>query len=402
MILQADWLWDPGAPPIRNGWIRVEGSLIAAIGSGGNPAELPAGEPVRRLDGCVLLPGLINAHCHLELTTLSGRLDRGKPFPTWVEQLRGYTAGLTNPDYRRAAREGVRLLLAGGCTAVLDVGNTGDALPVLAAGPLRAIGCIEILGLDPALAGRRAAAGISKSTSVPATERFRSGVAPHAAYSCSPELIAAARRHQTDQSLPFTIHAAESREESELFASSTGPLAEYCRRIHAEAPRHRDTTPVQWLEREGLLPDGALIIHGNLLDDTDLDILARRGAAVVHCPSSHAFFGHPRFPLERLRARGIPVCLGTDSAASGDSLSMLEQVRLFRATYPEVSADDALAMATVNAAKALGWGGRLGSLRAGYAADVIAVRTGTTEDPLEAVFREGARVTETVIDGEMI
>jgi cytosine/adenosine deaminase-related metal-dependent hydrolase len=325
---------------------------------------------VTRHDGCVIFPGLVNSHCHLELTTLHDRLDRGKSFPVWVEQLRGYTAGLDDYNYRHAAQEGVRQLLAGGCTTVLDVGNTGDALPVLAASPLRAFACVETLGIDPALAEYRFTAAADKAAKTPASDRFHPGIAPHAAYSTSPELLRRVIDHQRTHGLPVTIHAAESREEAELFASGTGPLAEYCRRIFPGAPRHRDTTPIRWLESQGCLPDDAIIVHGNMLDDADMDILARRGATVVHCPSSHAFFGHPRFPYEALRARGINVGLGTDSLASGDSLSMLEKMRLFGENYPEVPMEDIVAMATINGARAMGLQD-VGLLRAGYGADFL-------------------------------
>ena len=350
----------------------MEGDRITATGSAPDfPADVP-GDAVRRYEGCALLPGLVNLHCHLELTTLHDRLDRGKPFPVWVEQLRGYTAGLDDADYRRAARVGVERLIAGGCTTVLDVGNTGDALPVLAEGPLRAFACVETLGLDPKLAETRAGHAAALAARTPPSERFRPGVAPHAAYSTSPALLRRVLESQRARGLPVTIHAAESREEAELFARGTGPLADYCRRIYAGAPRRRDTTPVRWLESEGLLPDGVVLVHGNLLDEADMDLLARRNATVVHCPSSHAFFGHPRFPYEALRARGINVGLGTDSLASGDSLSMLEQMRLFSERYPDVPLADVTALATVNGARALGLKDT-GLLKAGYRAEFVTV-----------------------------
>lgn len=396
MIHSASWLFPGDGPPVRDGWIDVRGDRIVAMGAG-----VPsAGEDVRRFDGCALMPGLVNAHCHLELTTLHDRLDRGKSFPTWVEQLRSCTAGLGPEDYRHAAREGVRRLLAGGCTAVLDVGNTGAALSVLDAGPLRALALVETLGLDPALAESRAAAAEAKAAQVrpaqSADGRFRAGVTPHAAYSCSPALLRRVLDAQRLCGQPVTLHAAESREEAGLFAEGTGPLAEYCRRIFADAPRHAGTTPIRWLESLRLLPDGAIVAHGNMLDAGDMDILARRGARVVHCPSSHAFFGHPPFPYEELRSRGIPVCLGTDSLASGDTLSMLEQARLFRVGHPELPAWEILAMASAEGARALGLKD-VGRLRPGLAADFIVVRAKNPETPFES--EDAPRVEHVVIGG---
>ncbi len=397
MICSAPWLFPGDGPPVREGWIEVEADRIVATGSGVPPADAGSGA-VRRFDGCALMPGLVNAHCHLELTTLHDRLEAGKPFPFWVEQLRGYTAGLDDADYRRAARVGIQRLLAGGCTAVLDVGNTGASLPVLAEAPLRSLALVETLGLDPHLAAARHEAAVARAdAAAPAggTDRFRSGVTPHAAYSCSPRLLRRLIDEQAGRGLPVTLHASESREEAELFAAGTGSLAEYCRRIFADAPRHRGTTPVQWLESLGLLPDGAILAHGNTLDAADMTILARRGVTVVHCPSSHAFFGHPPFPLERLRAHGIAVALGSDSLASGDSLSMLEQARRFLAAQPAVSVWEALATASAVGARALRLD-RTGLLKPGYLADFVAVRA--TGDP-DSLLENDPRVDRVFIGG---
>jgi cytosine/adenosine deaminase-related metal-dependent hydrolase len=403
-VYQAAWLLafdETTASPVwlKDGWLRVENGRITALGSG---TSLPADLPIQTLPGTALLPGLVNAHCHLELTTLHDRLDRGKPFPVWVDQLRGFTAGLENEDYRHAARVGVQRLLEGGCTTVLDVGNTGEALGVLADSALRSFACVETLGLDPAHAETRFASARALATRRAPTDRFHPGVAPHAAYSCSKELLRFVMEYQNSNRLPWTIHAAESREEADLFESASGPMQDFCVRIFRGAPTHHGTTPVGWLESEGLLPDGALIIHGNHLDAADMDILVRRKATVVHCPSSHAFFGHKPFPWQALRARGIPVCLGTDSLASADSLSMLDQMRLFSERFPEVAPEEIIRMTASGAARALGLGGITGSLTIGYAADFIAVTM--PEGPLRpaSLFRADAKVEKTVIGGRPV
>jgi cytosine/adenosine deaminase-related metal-dependent hydrolase len=396
MLYQADWLFPAEGPPVENGWLRVEGERIVEGGAGG---ALPASAgPIRRLEGCALLPGLVNAHCHLELTTLENALEPGKSFPEWVGDLQGVTKEYKLPDYRASARAGIARLLRGGCTTVLDVGNSGEALKALAEGPLRAFACVEVLGLDPAHAESRFGNALSLAPAAEATGLFKPGVAPHAAYSCSPDLLRSVTGHQVSRKLPVTIHAAESREEAELFASASGPLQEFCRRVYPAAPEHRGTTPIRWLESGGLIPRRALIIHGNHLDDADMEILARREATVVHCPSSHAFFGHKPFPYEALRARGIPVCLGTDSLASGDSLSMLDQMRLFSRNFPEVAAEEILRMATTVAARALGLEDA-GILEAGRQADFIAVKVEGAAGPRRAPWLDPSAHVEAIVIG---
>ena len=393
MLYQADWLFTLDGPPLKQGWLRVENGRIAALGPG---ETLPTTEPVQRFEGCTLLPGLINAHCHLELTGLEDELQPGKSFPDWVKDLQGAAADLKPSDYRTAAEDGIRRLLQGGCTTVLDVGNTGEALKALAASPLRAFAYVEVLGLDPAVATSRFENAESLARTLPSTDTFHPGLAPHAAYSCSVDLLHSVMEYQKSHRLPVTIHAAESREEAELFASASGPMQDFCKRIYPATPEHRGTTPVQWLESEGLLVDGALIIHGNTLDDADIEILARRKATVVHCPSSHTFFGHPRFPYEKLRAHGIPVCLGTDSLASGDSLSMLDQMRLFSENYPEVAAEEILRMTTATAVQALGLGEVTGKLKIGYQADFITLKKG------EGIENWAGKIEQVVIGGSPV
>ncbi len=396
MIYQADWLLSLNGPPLPGGWLEIEADIITAVGPGSN---LHPGKEVRKLVDCILLPGLINAHCHLELTSLKDRLPSGKSFPVWVEELRGFTAAFNSENYQRAAKKGVLLLLKGGATTVVDVGNTGDALVVLSKSPMRSFALVETLGLDPSLAESRFAFAKKMAEGIANDSRYRSGVTPHAAYSCSPELLSKTAQYQIGRHLPLSIHASESREEAELFASASGPLQDYCRRIFSRSPEHRNTTPIQWLESLNLLPDGALIVHGNHLDEKDMAILSDRKASVVHCPSSHAFFGHRPLPYSQLREHGIPVCLGTDSLASGDSLSMLDQIRLFRKNFPVVSAEESLRMATSVAAQALGLGDELGILKPGYKADFIALRHPANKNPYEAVLNPDMEVALSVIGG---
>ena len=398
MIYQADWLLPMDDAPLLRGWMKVEGGRVVAMGS---EAALPPDVEVQQFPGCVLLPGFINAHCHLELTALKNRIPAGKSFPVWVEELRGLTTGLSSEDYRQSVKEGISLLLRGGATTVIDVGNTGDALSVLSESPMRSFALVETLGLDPSLAESRSEHAASLANQLANTARFRTGVALHAAYSCSRDLLVKVNAFQKERKLPVSIHAAESAEEAELFSSASGSLQKYCRSIFPEAPEHWATSPLRWLEENLLLQEGALVIHGNHLYERDLEILLRRKSTVVHCPSSHAFFGHKAFPYAELRQRGIPVCLGTDSLASGDSLSMLDQIRMFRKNFSEVTAQKALRMATTVAARALKMPRELGVLGPRYRADFIAVRTKTSpkEDPCEAVLRPDAQVVFAAIDG---
>ncbi len=394
MYYQADWLLTLDAPPLPGGWLRVAGDRLAAIGT---PAELPSGAEVTRFSGCALLPGLINLHAHLELTSLQGRLPAGIAFSAWVRALRAATAGYTHDDYLDAARHGIAQLLRGGCTSVVDVGNTGAALQALTESPLRAWPLVEVLGLNPAAAMEKMQAAQALIDGLRPAPLQSPGVAAHSAYACSRELLLAVADDQRRRGQPFSLHAAESGEERDLFASGAGGLREFCRSIYPQAPAHHHTSALQYLDDIGMKPNRPLIIHANYATEDDTQWLARVEATVVHCPGSHAFFVHAPFPWEHLRRHGIPVCLGTDSLASGDSLSMLDQLRAFHRKFP-VTAEEAIRMATVYAARALGRSRDLGILVPGYQADFIAVTARAS--PYEAVLQEEAEVVLSVIGGK--
>lgn len=167
-------------------------------------------------------------------------------------------------------------------------------------------------------------------------------------------------------------------------------------------------SPVQHLARHGLLGPDHIAVHANYLWEGDVERLASSGTHVVHCPRSHAYFGHQRFPIEPLRSAGVNLTLGTDSLASTRvssgrrvTLSLLAEVREFLAKNSEVSPREALDWVTTHGALALGLGGRLGELSAGASADLIAIpHSGAPGDAVEAVVNHGGCVAASLIDGE--
>ncbi len=398
MLYQAKWVLPLDRPPLPGGWLKTEGDQIVAIGS---EADLPKNAEVLNLPDCSLVAGFINAHCHLELTDFKNQLKRGLPFPTWVESLQALAKTMDLNRYLSSAQKGIEHLLAGGTTTVVDVGNTGAALSALGNSPLRSIGLIEVLGLDPASAAKNFEYARALALAVnPTSTKMQTGLSVHSAYACSSNLMAKTWDFQEHRG-PKTFHAAESREESEFFERDSGLLREFCLRFYKDHPPHHQSTPFRFLNGEGLLPDRPLVVHANLVTAHDFQMLQRIDATIVHCPDSHAFFGHPPFPFSQFKARIIPVCLGTDSLASGDSLSMLDQMRLFQKRFPQNTAQEILRMVTRTAAQALGLGKQTGGLTIGLKADFIAIRTENfNNNPYEDILTPQASVQLSVIDGQ--
>ncbi len=367
------------AEPIEGGAVLVESDgRIAAVGADG---DVPRPRDAVRiaLPDAALLPGLVNAHAHLELTAMRG-LVRDLPFFQWIRLVRAIKDGLDAAAFRASARWGVLESFAAGITTTGDTGSTLQAAAALDELGGRGVAYHEVFGPDPAACGesvaqlRRDLAALAARRS----DRVEIGVSPHAPYTVSDALLGAvtalARGAGGPRSLKAAMHTAESREETELVAHGTGPFAEYLAgRGIAAAPRARST--VAWLEAAGFLAARPLLIHCVTLDAGDVAAVARARATVAHCPWSNAALGHGRADLAALRRAGIAVGLGTDSVAAGGRLDLFAEARLAAMATP-LSPREMLRLVTADGAAALGVAG-VGVLEEGAWGDLAAVALGS-------------------------
>lgn len=328
-------------------------------------------ESVRRVRGAgrgvILLPGLVNAHAHLELTFLGGRLAPA-PFPEWARRLMEERAKRSPRDVEESLREGIRLSVRAGTAAVGDFAwlSRNDALRQSG---LRAVSWREALGIAPERAeeaARRALGFLGRRTAT-----WTAGLAPHAPYSCSGELYRRLFLEASRARVPFATHLSELREEVEYLRTGRGAFEEMLRSLGRDAgswrpPRLR---PVAYLSRLGVLR-GSTAAHANYLTAPDVAALRVARAAVVWCPRTHAFFGHRLHPARSLLRAGVPVALGTDSLGSSPSLDVREEIRA--ATAKGFTLEEGLTMATANGARALGLR-RAGRIAPGYAADFTTI-----------------------------
>lgn len=372
----ARWVVPVSSPPIRDATVAVDGSRIAYVG----PREgAPPGEE-RELGEALLLPGLVNAHTHLELTAFRGMLD-GLPFREWILLLqRAKTETMTRERYLESALAGIAEGLRAGITTYADTCDSGVALEAMRTMGVRGIMYQEVFcpSPDPARVGEAAASLAAKLAVLEPleTELQRVGISPHAPYTCSDPLLALAAR----SGRPIAIHIAESEDETLLVRDGAGAFAGPLReRGIPAAPRAR--TPIDLLERLGVLDakPAPLLIHCVRVDDSDIRAISRSGASVAHCPISNARLGHGVAPLLEMLEAGIPVGLGSDSMASNDRMHLLEEARAaLLAQRIRTRAVDALPparaleLATLGGARALGLDARIGSLEPGKEADLAA------------------------------
>lgn len=362
--------------PVANGAVAVDGNRITYVG----PTDSgPPGE-VTNLGDAVLMPGLVNAHCHLELTAMRGFLE-DLDFRNWIVRLTTAKRSVFSRDMLLdAARYGVAEGLRHGITAYGDTCDSGVAFDAMHECGVRGIMYQEVFGPDPAQCAVSFAELRQKIARMRPLETplVRVGVSPHAPYTVSDSLFAAVASYARDESLPIAIHIAESRLEHELVAAGAGAFADGLRaRGIPVVPRAR--TPIQLLSGLDVLTARPLLIHCVRVDDADIaDIVAAR-CAVAHCPASNAKLGHGIAPLAMLLDAGISIGLGSDSMASNNRMDLLEEARLAtllqRAEHGDchkLTAESVLTLATLGGARALGIANEVGSLEVGKAADLAA------------------------------
>jgi cytosine/adenosine deaminase-related metal-dependent hydrolase len=408
MLLRARILLPISGPPLEDGAVFVSGKRIAAVGRWRDLARHCGGKTVD-LDDVVLLPGLVNAHCHLDYTDMAGLLPPQKSFTDWIKLITSTKAEWTHADFRKSWLHGAAMLLQTGTTTVGDIEAAPDLLPdVWHATPLRVLSFLEMTGIrarrTPEAVLREAA---EKVRSLP-SGRCQAGLSPHAPYSTLPELLRRTTVLARRRRWRVTTHVAESQEEHDMIRHRRGEMFHWLRRNERDLSDCGLGSPVQHLHRAGLLRSNLLAVHANHLAPGDAELLARHDVNVAHCPRSHHYFGHRRSPLRRLLRAGVNVCLGTDSLATVRKtprqriqLSLFDEMQELARREPWLGAKRILEMATVNGARALGFVGRVGEISKGAFADLIAIPcAGPRADAWEAAVHHHGPVVASMIDGQ--
>jgi cytosine/adenosine deaminase-related metal-dependent hydrolase len=373
-VHRAAWVLPIAGPPIRNGWVSVANGRIAAVGvRGQTPGDIAqSAETDRGLTPVAILPGLVNAHVHLELSWMRGLVPPGDAMPAWAARLIGVrrAAGSDAPGpIAEAIADAERL----GTALVGDVTNSLAACEPLRQSTLHAAVFFELLGFNAPEAATVVRDALARLDPIAADGRLRAALAPHAPYSVSPELLRAIADAAPGR--PFSIHLGESRDEVRFLGDGSGAWRDLLERIGAWSPAWQPPAcgPVEYLERLGLVNDRLIAVHATQLDDRQLQTLAAAGATVVTCPRSNRWTGAGTPPVSRFYASGVRVAIGTDSLASVEDLSVFAEMAAVRRLAPDVPARRILRSATLDGAAALGFGADLGSIEPGKQARLLAV-----------------------------
>ncbi|MBX9687461.1 MAG: amidohydrolase family protein [Candidatus Obscuribacterales bacterium] len=424
----ARWLLPVAEAPVEYGCLHIAGDKILGVLSRREYDALPEHKKINSEDfgEAVILPGLLNLHTHLDYSNLK-HFDNDSPFFDWIKGLIGNSWQWTADQWLNSAQNGASEILLSGSSMIVDSSYSGAAAKAVAKSGLRGLVGLELFGIDESDADNAFEQWLKKyetfhqeaAPEVKAalqSKRLKITIAPHTPYSVCPALISKAAAWAADKALPLLIHISESRAECRWLSSADQNLDRFLMNAFQlkEMPylpwRGEGLSPVQHLDKYGLLSENMLAAHLVQANQSDIDILARNKVAAVHCPRSNSRLRNGVAPIGKWLEAGLRMGIGTDSAASTDDLDVRAEARfawdLQRAVNPEFDrkADEAIYYLTLAAANAVKMDSEIGSLSPGKKSDfAIFSLAGLPEiarkRPADCLIYGGASLQELYIDG---
>jgi len=396
-IHRAGWIMVNPQRFIPNGYIRVENGIIQGTGNQKNYDS----QTVTDYGSGVIIPALVNGHTHLELSRLKGQIafDRFSPgqlspgqlssgqlssdrgFQSWIRELLQRRDAFTVEELENGAKHGINQLQDSGCGVVGDISTLGLAWDSLCKSGLAGVWFQEYLGTQ-----------IFRYSFPEKYGNLNASLAGHAPHTTSPKLLKSLARAAQKHGFPFCLHFGESIDEIEFLTTGKGQWAEFLseRGIDFSDWGLPAQSPVKYIDAMGILNENTLLVHLIHSQTQEFEIIKNRRSNVCICPRSN-YNLHKQLPnLEQMLKAGIMPCMGTDSLASTQSLSIFDEIAFTAKTFPNISPETILEMATINGAKALGLSQKFGTLEPGKAAVFIylPLTAGKYSDLLEKIINE--------------
>jgi cytosine/adenosine deaminase-related metal-dependent hydrolase len=377
----AAWILPIAEPPIRDGWFAVDRGRIVAYGSLGPAGRRGLADGAREVDlgDVAVLPGLCNAHTHLELSYLRDEVPPASQFVTWIRGVidaRRRRPDADSPEILDAVDRAITESTACGTAVLGDISNTLVTFGPLARSPLAAVVFFEVIRFNTADPEALVEEAVRRIEALEPTERVRASLAAHAPYSVAPLVLRAIRNAvDRDPFAPCSIHLSESVEEVEFIKTAGGPWRALLEELGSWDPSWvaPGGTPVDFLDNSGFLNGHVLAVHGVQMTPKDLERLAARGTTIVTCPRSNGHTGAGAPPIEDFYSAGVSVAVGTDSLASAPDLNVFAELATMRALAPTVPPAALLDSATRQGARALGFDAHYGTIEPGKSARLLAV-----------------------------
>lgn len=388
-----------------DGAFVVDGNIFGPVGRAADILPQHQGEVVD-LGEVIVLPGLINAHCHLEYTLLRGTILPSRNFPQWIGRINALKRSLTDDDYVSGIKLGFQELRRYGVTTVLNILSAPQVMPLLPPPAIRSWFCLELIDVRPRPWLDNYAFGSWLFFEPSKSWLGGFGLSPHAPYTASADLYRLSNEYARGWQMPLTTHVSESWSEYQMFVLGRGDLFDFLQKMGRKMDDCGAMSPLRYLLSSNLVDKRCIIVHANELDEADFALLAQpewQSLSIVHCPKSHRFLHHSRFSMEKLCDLGLNICIGTDSLASNDSLNLFSEMRMAHQNYPFLSSLDLLRMVTLNPARALQQDHRLGRIAPGFLADAIAIPySGDVETVHDAIVENRSSIEWMIVDGKLV
>jgi len=394
---RAAWLLPISQPPIRDAWLRTDRGRIVAFGHS-RPGDFTAEDEID-LGEVAVLPGLVNAHTHLELSWMRGRIPEGDDFDRWIRRIIELKKQASNhgKEVGVAIDAAIREARAFGTALVGDVTNTLATSRPLQEHGMAGVVFHELLGFRAEDAPALMEEAVVQRQAFQSSDLLRHTIAPHAPYSVSPALFALIHTFlQSDPSARSTVHLGESVAEVEFVCHGTGPCRAGLERMGKwdpswVAPR---CNPVEYLDQMDFLDDRVLVVHGVQFGSAEIERLAAKGVTLVTCPRGNIRTGAGTPPIEEFFEAEVRVAVGTDSLASVPDLNVFSELEAMRRLAPALPARAILESATINGARALGFEADFGTIDSGKRDALITVQLDGYVPSIEEYLVSGIGATQ--------
>ena len=396
----ADWVLPVTSPPIREGAVVFNHDRIIDFGK--SPDILKKyGRERKEHSPAIIIPSLVNAHTHLELSCLKGKIKGGKGFINWIKEIVAARASMDQEEAKKAIVKAIEEIDATGTSLVGEISNLDWSLPYLFKSPLRGIIFLEVLGFSENIAAE--AMGNLRKKHLLFAEKaqkknFKLAFTCHSPYSVSKSLFTEVKEEARRKNLPVCIHLEESEEEMLFTRTGEGPFKELLwnmgqRETGWNVP---GTTPVKYLEGLGIIDEKTICVHMVKADDVDINTLKKYYPAICICPRSNRKIGVGKAPVEKFLRASLLCCLGTDSLASNDDLNLFSEMKALKNDHTGLREETIIEMATINGAKALGFEKQYGSIERGKKPDLLSLNFSSLQgidDPCGAVVSPNEEFT---------
>ncbi|KKL94058.1 hypothetical protein LCGC14_1868480 [marine sediment metagenome] len=396
LLTEPDTVIDNGAVLIDDGKIKFAGRFT----------DINKHDSHRIVDlgNSAIVPGLINTHTHLELTHLHNRISYNGDFTDWIKQIIIAKEPWTEHEYVSSIRDGITRSLEAGTTTIADINRNGPALDVLTKSKIRKILFYEIIDFNPDSA-ESTIDNYKREINCIGNDRLLSlGIYPHTPYTVSKELYKRCKRVSEELGIHIATHVSETNDEIEFLTRGTGKIISLLKdRDMLNNWSYPGLRPIEYLSNMGFLKSECILVHCNYITEEEIDVIRMSGSSIVFCPRSHKFLGHKNHPFCKFIEHGINVALGTDSLASNDSLSILDEMKYLYEKHKDVRPQDILHMGTAAGAIALRMKDKIGRLKPGFDADITAIKLPEerASNVFDGIFSQGSECIFTVVSGSV-